>query len=391
MENARSENEHRLTMVSVTIKAEENTETEAGRLTRKIMGMLTAVWLCALCSACGNLTQQEDGSVETQEITVEAPEKYKEYDGYGCCDQNGHLKYYIEIGDEFRLHCFFQSGSPEYEEEVYTLHLPEENETGEFVIRQITGENGQDLSDSFSMLKMNFEPGQVRMQVERKEERMAGGDSDNIRTGEYLLLPGQENEQRMQATPMESGELLAMARAGYERESGFLAPEAECQAKGDGTYTIHLYEIVPQEDGSWHTATSCWYTVNAFGEGTDDVMGGQIQLQELSPAEVAKYLPAPVKLTYLQEGETVNEWEITDTDIIRGCLEALQQITIGKQTDQRAADAGETFCFALADGSTWTVCFEGGRLLRGSVCYETDGYKEVHGIVTDYLTEEGLQ
>ncbi len=70
-------------------------------------------------------------------------------------------------------------------------------------------------------------------------------------------------------------------------------------------------------------STSGWYTVNAFGEGTDDVMGGQIQLQELSPAEVAKYLPAPVKLTYLQEGEASNEWEITDAGILQQCMEAL--------------------------------------------------------------------
>lgn len=363
---------------------------------RKFYGILTAVLLCGVCSACGNPAGNEGTSVETQGITTgtESPGNYKEYNGYGCYDQSGHLKYYIETGEDIRLHCFFQSGSPEYEEEVYILHLPEEENAGEeLVIGQITDENGQDLPDSFSMLKFVLEPEQVLLQVERKEERLAGGDSDNIQTGEYILLPLQEipeKEEKVQAAPLESGELLAMARAGYEKETGFLAPEAECLDNGDGTYTIHLYEIV-QEDDSWHTATSGWYTVNAFGEGTDDVMGGQIQLQELSPAEVAKYLPAPVKLTYLQEGEASNEWEITDAGILQQCLEALQQMTIGEQNDLRAADAGEAFCFELADGSTWTVRFEAGRLLRGNICYEVEGYKELHGIVNDYLMEEGLQ
>lgn len=389
------ENEGQTVIFSITIKAKRrrNAKTEAGVLRRKIYGILTAVLLCGVCSACGSTAGNEGTLVGTEGITTEATGKYKEYNGYGCYDQNGHLKYYIETGDDLRLHCFFRSGSPEYEEKVYTLHLPEENAGGELVIGQITDENGQDLSDSFSMLKFVFEPEQVLMQVERKEERMAGGDSDTIQTGEYTLLPVQEipeTEQKVQTTPMESGELLAMARAGYEKESGFLPPEAECLDNGDGTYTIHLYEIV-QENDSWHTATSCWYTVNAFGEGTDDIMGGHIQLQELSPAEVAEYLPTPAKLTYLQEGEASNEWEITDAGIIQQCLEALQQLTIGEQNDLRAADAGETFCFELADGSTWTVRFEAGRLLRGNICYEVEGYKELHGIVNDYLMEEGLQ
>lgn len=119
-------------------------------------------------------------------------------------------------------------------------------------------------------------------------------------------------------------------------------------------------------------------------------MGDRVQLPELSVEEVAEYLPTPIKLTYLQEGEAASEWEITDADVIWECREALQQITIGEQTDQRAADAGESFCFELADGSTWTVRFEAGRLLKGSACYETEGYQELHRVVKDYLTEEGL-
>ena len=111
---------------------------------RKIFCMLAFIGLCVVCSACGKPAEWETEtvSVETQGTAAEIPEKYKDYDGYGYCEQDGHLKYYIEIGEKLRLHCFFQSGSPEYEEKIYTLHLPEkENTDGELEIRQITDEN----------------------------------------------------------------------------------------------------------------------------------------------------------------------------------------------------------------------------------------------------------
>lgn len=70
-----------------------------------------------------------------------------------------------------------------------------------------------------------------------------------------------------------------MARAYYEAQSGFFAPEADCTENEDGTYTIHLYEIVKDEEGnSWHTATSCWYTVDASGRGRDDISEAEIAL-----------------------------------------------------------------------------------------------------------------
>ena len=52
----------------------------------------------------------------------------------------------------------------------------------------------------------------------------------------------------------------------------------EITDNGDGTYTIHLYEIVGLGEGDSHTATSAWYTVDAFGIGTDDIFGDPIDL-----------------------------------------------------------------------------------------------------------------
>lgn len=177
----------------------------------------------------------------------------------------------------------------------------------------------------------------------------------------------------------ESGELIAMARAYYEAQSGFFAPEAECAENEDGTYTIHLYEIVKNEGGdSWHTATSCWYTVDASGRGRDDITEAQITLPPLSPADTAAYIGTPVKLRYIQEGEARNEREITDAQTLTACMEALRQLQIGEKTDLRGMDAGETFLFTFQDGSVWTLSFEMGNLLKDGICYETDGYETLH-------------
>jgi len=64
----------------------------------------------------------------------------------------------------------------------------------------------------------------------------------------------------------------------YERKSGWRPPEYEVADNGDGTYTIHLFETVDDGGGASHTATAAWYTVNAAGVGSDDVMGGEVDL-----------------------------------------------------------------------------------------------------------------
>ena len=237
------------------------------------------------------------------------------------------------------------------------------------------------------------------MKVERKDELLAGGDSDNLLTGEYTLLPSQQSvaapaeEESVADEPVhaayDSGELVAMARAYYEAQSGFFAPETECTENEDGTYTIHLYEIVENEkENTWHTATSCWYTVDASGRGSDDITGAQITLPPLSLADTATYVGSPVKLRYIENGEARNEWEITDSKALTSCLEALRQLQTGRETELRATDVEEAFIFEFQDGSVWGLSFEEGDLLKDNVRYETDGYAAVKEPISNYLKEE---
>ena len=73
--------------------------------------------------------------------------------------------------------------------------------------------------------------------------------------------------------------LCRMAQAYYERHKDYYPPEAEFTDNGDGTYTIHLFEIVDDGNGTTHTATSAWYTVDAGGIGKDDIMGDEVNLR----------------------------------------------------------------------------------------------------------------
>jgi len=93
-------------------------------------------------------------------------------------------------------------------------------------------------------------------------------------SGDYTLRP----RAFLQEDAESEAELKRMAQMYCKRISGFYPPEADAEDNGDGTYTVHLYEIVPNGDGTYHTATSAWYTVNASGVGVDDLFGSAVNL-----------------------------------------------------------------------------------------------------------------
>ncbi|MBQ6519001.1 MAG: hypothetical protein IJI14_09785 [Anaerolineaceae bacterium] len=76
-----------------------------------------------------------------------------------------------------------------------------------------------------------------------------------------------------------SEEIGRMAQLYYYRHNLFYPPAVDVKANGDGTFSVHLYEMVNNGDGTFHTATSAWYTVDASGRGSDDVTGNKIDLQ----------------------------------------------------------------------------------------------------------------
>ena len=90
--------------------------------------------------------------------------------------------------------------------------------------------------------------------------------------------------------------------------------------------------------------------------------------------DIANYIGSPVKLRYIQDGETHNECEITDKQTIDSCMNALQTLQIGKEIEVRAMDAGETFLFEFKDGkkiASAIECKEHG-VEKGIVLTEND-------------------
>lgn len=111
----------------------------------------------------------------------------------------------------------------------------------------------------------------------------------------------------------------------------------------------------------------------------------------MSLGEIMEYMETPIALTYSEDGEAHNEWQITDAAMIDACMQALKQLSIGEETELQVSDAGETLAFQMKDGNTWTLDFEAGNLLRNGSRYETEGWKEVQNLLWDYLAEEGLR
>ena len=392
-----------------------------GSIMRRTGNVLCVILLGVGCTGCGSKNMHETSTVkvpvqEQEQQQTDSNEFYTAYDGYAFCEEDGQVKYMLATKNGFELHCFFQSGSPEYEEVIYHLQISEQNSLDEennaigyVEVTQITDDQGLDLTQSFSIFTFSFYSNQVLMKVERKENMLAGGNSDNLQTGEYILTSTDNMTNRQTSpdntdsetettekltdsvmVPYEESELIAVSRAYYEQQSGFLAPQVECEDNGDGTTTLHLYETVQDDDETWHTATSAWYTVDSYGKGKDIIMENEVQFPMLSLKEIASYMLTPVKLQYIVNGEAHNEWEITDETTIAACINALKEVTIGEKTESRVSDAGETLQFELPDGSVWTLVFENGNLIRNEICYETEGYNNIRNLLKDYLAEEGL-
>ena len=198
---------------------------------------------------------------------------------YRFRQDDGMLKYWLDPGgDDFRLHAMFRSGDPEFYEEVFTLDSASAEPAGEYgaAFKKVFNEAGLDVSDWFESLTLTEVEGAILMNVKRDEKTLAGGAEDNILTGTYLFEP------HSYLLPADSGpytadELAQWAQIYYFRHSGFFPPKADAEKNADGSYTVHLYEVV-KLDGVSHTATSAWYTVDAYGTGTDDITGRAIEL-----------------------------------------------------------------------------------------------------------------
>ena len=193
--------------------------------------------------------------------------------------ENGDLKYWLDSdGEDMILHAMFQSGDPEYYEETFVLDTDTAEADGDYTINinRVYDSGGRDVSGWFESLSLTYAQGAINMVVKRDESTLAGGAEDNILSGVYTfephtyLMPAEDG-------PYTAEELGRWAQICYFVHNGFFPPMADIERNADGSYTVHLYEVV-DTDGASHTATSAWYTVDEYGYGTDDITGKTIYL-----------------------------------------------------------------------------------------------------------------
>ena len=198
---------------------------------------------------------------------------------YEYRQDDGMRKYWLEADKgAVTLHAMFRSGDPIFREEIFTVDADTAKAEGAYtlVVGKLFNEKGLDVSGRFKSLKLTQVQGAINMVVDRDEKTLAGGADDNILSGVYMLephsylAPGHEG-------PYSVKELARWAQIHYFAEKGYFPPKADVEKNDDGSYSIHLYELVSTA-GYTHTATSAWYTVDEYGVGVDDIYGNEIRL-----------------------------------------------------------------------------------------------------------------
>lgn len=156
---------------------------------------------CLMLSACGAAETTPETGAAVPKTHTKTPEtmatvqenRYQDWDYYNgyACMIDGNLRYWLEFSDEFYLHCMFRSGSSEYYEVVYTLYPDWDAPTAqELTIQRVTDAEGNDITNRFERLVFAFSSEDyVLMQAKRNESTLAGGEEDNILTGDYTFLP----------------------------------------------------------------------------------------------------------------------------------------------------------------------------------------------------------
>ena len=192
---------------------------------------------------------------------------------YEATEANRQLLYRLEPEeDRFLLHRITSGG----EDRVYILDLESAEYEGEYslTVSTVFDEDGKDVSDEFNSVSLSEVEGAVIMVVNSK----AGAEGVFIPSNVYLFEP-KTSFVPLKNGPYTAKELGSMAQQYYLKNNGFFPPEADVERKADGSFTVHLYEIVDL-DGVSHTATSAWYTVDEYGVGQDDILGTPVILNK---------------------------------------------------------------------------------------------------------------
>ena len=141
---------------------------------------------------------------------------------------------------------------------------PEGGEDYTVNVKRIVSQSGEEVP--FQSFTLTYVQGSMLLNAVVNEEF----------SGAFLYNP----RVFLQRSNCSAKEIGRMAQMYYYRHNSFYPPEADVEDKGDGSFSVHLYEIVNNGDGTYHTATSAWYTVDASGIGADDIFGNHVDLKQ---------------------------------------------------------------------------------------------------------------
>jgi hypothetical protein len=190
---------------------------------------------------------------------------------YEYRDDARQLLYWLDLDDD---NILLHRQSPYGEDRVYVLDMETAEYEDEYLltINRVFDEDGWDVSDQFNSLMLSDVEGAILMVVD--SNAMSGGVF--IPTNVYLFEP-KTSFVPEKSGPFTAEELAVMGQWYYMKNNGFFPPKADVKQNADGSFTIHLYEVVDL-DGVKHTATSAWYTVDQYGVGADDIYETPVNL-----------------------------------------------------------------------------------------------------------------
>ncbi len=113
---------------------------------------------------------------------------YMDYDGYTYVSEDGQTEYALKIGKKsLKLRCIFPNTD---EEIVYKLDVKSAVFDGDTIrIKKVVDEKGENISDSFKKLTLDFDEDEVTMKVKRNKNKLRNDASDSITTGKYEMKP----------------------------------------------------------------------------------------------------------------------------------------------------------------------------------------------------------
>ncbi|MBR4473638.1 MAG: hypothetical protein IKS55_08355 [Oscillospiraceae bacterium] len=189
---------------------------------------------------------------------------------YEYRDDNRNLLYWLDLDDDnILLYKVTSLGEEKY---VLDMETAEYEDDYLLTVHKVYDEDGNDVSGQFNSLMLSEVEGAILLVANSN----ASGSGAIIPSSVYMFEP-KTSFVPLKSGPYTAEELGVMAQQYYMKNHGFFPPKADVEQNKDGSFTIHLYEVVDL-DGVKHTATSAWYTVDQYGVGADDIYETPVNL-----------------------------------------------------------------------------------------------------------------